>query len=63
MGRSLVAAANPKIWLDSSLPIRTVGNLFTGNVTAVWRGVKGIDFRIVWKKLTIGTEKSAEPDS
>jgi hypothetical protein len=63
MGRSLVAAANPKIWLDSLLPIRTVGNLFTGNVTMVWRGVKGIDFRIVWKKLTIGTEKSAEPDS
>jgi hypothetical protein len=63
MGRSLVAAANPKIWLDSLLPIRTVGNLFTGNVTVVWRGVKGIDFRIVWKKLTIGTEKSAEPDS
>ena len=63
MGRSLVAAANPKIWLDYLLPTRTVGNLFTGNVTVVWRGVKGIDFRIVWKKLTIGTETSAEPDS
>jgi len=63
MGCSLDAVANPRIWLDSLLPIRMVGNLFTGNMTVMRRCGNRSDWRILWKKLTIGSERSAKSES
>jgi hypothetical protein len=57
------AGANPRIWLDSLLPIRMIGKLFTGNVTVVRQRAKRPGCRIVREKLTIGSKRFIESDS
>src|SRR6516165_5847616 len=45
MGCSLDADANPRIYLDSLLLVRIVGELFTGNVTVMRQRAKRSDRR------------------
>jgi len=57
MGCSREADANPRIWHETLLPIRTVGKLFTGNITVVRQRRKPSAGAIVREKLTLGSEK------
>ena len=62
MGPLLDPGANPRIWLDSLLPIRMTGKLFTGNMTVVRQRANRPGWRIAREKLTIGSERFIESD-
>jgi hypothetical protein len=63
MGRLPDASANPRIRLDSLPSIRMVDKLFTGNMTVMRQRAGQFVYRIVQKKLTIGSERFIESAS
>jgi len=63
MGCLLDAGANPRIRLDSLQLIRTVGKLFTGNMSVVRQHARRPVYRIFREKLTIRSERLIESAS